>query len=86
LNVYTLNKEKRTEPLLSKQIRQEKKTVQSSARKNRGRFFLPLSLGMTARHPQVLHPSAVKLKSPGRIGKRGHREYTHIHMGIHEDI
>jgi hypothetical protein len=30
--------------------------------------------------------SAVKLKTPGWIGKKGPREYAHIHMGVHEDI
>jgi hypothetical protein len=34
-------------------------------------FFLPLSLGNTARHPQVLHPAAGKLNPSGGIGKRG---------------
>jgi hypothetical protein len=35
--------------------------------------------------PQVLHPSAEKLNPPGGIGKGGPREYTHTHMGVHED-
>jgi hypothetical protein len=56
-------------------------------RKKRDNFFLPLSPGNTARHPQVLHPSAEKLNPPDEIGKGCPREYTqHTDMGIHEDI
>jgi hypothetical protein len=49
-------------------------------------FVLPFSLGNTARHhPQGLHPSAIKLNTPGEIGKSP-REYTHTHMGVHDDF
>jgi hypothetical protein len=34
----------------------------------------------------VLHPSAEKLNPPGGVGEGGPREYTHTHMGIHDDI
>jgi hypothetical protein len=33
----------------------------------------------------VLHPSAIKLNTPGEIGKSP-REYTHTHMGVHGDF
>jgi hypothetical protein len=32
---------------------------------HRDKFFLPLSLGNTARHPQLLHPATEELKTPG---------------------
>jgi hypothetical protein len=44
---------------------------------------------MPGKYSQACAPSAVKLNPPGRIGKRVSRcprEYTHIHMGVHEDI
>jgi hypothetical protein len=39
-------------------------------------------------HPQVPHPyRKVESTSTGGIGNKGSpREYTHTHMGIHEDI
>jgi hypothetical protein len=40
-------------------------------------MFPTFSLGNTARHLRVLHLQK-KLKTPGGIGGRGHREYTHI--------
>ncbi len=45
-------------------------------------FVLPLCLGNTARHPQLLHPSAGELNYTRRDRVKGSpREYTHIHNG-----
>ncbi len=59
-----------------------------SKRKNRDQFFPTfICLGNTARQLQLLHPSAEEFIYTGRDRNRGcPREYTHIHMGIHEDI
>jgi hypothetical protein len=38
-------------------------------------------------HQQLLHPSAEELSYTRRDRDKGcPREYTHIHMGVHEDI
>jgi hypothetical protein len=43
--------------------------------------------GNTARHLQLLHPSAEELNNTRRDRVKGcPREYTHIHTGVHEDI
>jgi hypothetical protein len=46
------------------------------------RFFLPLSLGNTARHLSI--PWRVEHTRQDRE-KGGPREYTHTHMGVHKD-
>jgi hypothetical protein len=48
------------------------------------KFVLPLSLGNTARHPQVLHPQKSWIHQEGTWVNGSPREYTHIHMGVHE--
>jgi hypothetical protein len=48
---------------------------------------LPLCLGKAVRRLQLLHPSAEELSYTRRDRDKGcPREYTHIHMGVHEDI
>jgi hypothetical protein len=51
-------------------------------------FVLPLCLGNAVRHPQLLHPSTEKLNPIYQAEEeKGYpRQYTHIHMGVHENI
>jgi hypothetical protein len=52
-------------------------------------FFLPLCLGNTARHLRrycSIHPLEELNDTRRDRVKGGPREYTHIHMGIHEGI
>jgi hypothetical protein len=66
-------------------LRNDSKSTPSVCQKGRKETFL--KPGKYSQASTRAHPSVDKLNPvPGRIVKRGPREYTHIHMGVHEDI